>query len=185
MMNTQIAAIAKYFGKTEYTIENYCGLIGNLRVKLARYEDSVVVFKYSQKLNPFKQRVAEHQESILKTIDGLFSFNKKTFLQQYSITHYIAVDKKNDNKVSFYTTYIKNNKGRFPLDIKVFGRDEFYDVNFTVVSNDDGFYIAGLGDKRVDNLKEYFLLKNCHYDIKTMFGNVDELNKDLIDMCFI
>jgi hypothetical protein len=183
-MNTQIAAIAKYFGVTEYTIDNYCGLIGDLRVKLARYEDSVVVFKYSQKLNPFKKQVAEHQEAILNTLDGLFAFNKKTFLQQYSITHYIAVDKKNDDKVSFYTTYTKNNRGHFPLDIKVFGKNEFYEVNFTIVSCDDEFYITGFGDKRIDNLKEYFLLKNCQYDIKRMFGE-EEFNKDLIDMCFI
>lgn len=184
-MNAQIAAIAKYFGVPDYTIEDYCGVIGNMKVKLSRYEDSVVIFKYSQKSNPFRQMVSDHQDSVLNTIDGLFSFDKKTFLRKYSVTHYIAVDKKNDNKVSFYTTYTKKPREQFPLDIHVFGRTQFYEVNFIVVSNDGEFYISGLGSKRFVNLKEYFLLKNCHYDIQKMFGDVSELNKDLIDMCFI
>lgn len=184
-MNTQIAAIAQYFGVPDYTIDNYCGIVGDMKVRLARYEDAVVVFKYSQKSNPVKQMISDHQAAVLNTLDGLFAFDKKTFLQKYSITHYIAVDKKNDNKVSFYTTYTKKANEQFPLDIKVFGKNQFYEVNFIVVSKDDEFYISGLGDKHVVNLKEYFLLKNCHYDIKKMFGDVEELNKDLIDMCFI
>jgi len=184
-MNTQIAAIAQYFGVPDYTIDNYCGIVGDMKVRLARYEDAVVVFKYSHKANPVKKMIADHQAAVLNTLDGLFAFDKKTFLQKYSITHYIAVDKKNDNKVSFYTTYTKKTNEQFPLDIKVFGKNQFYEVNFIVVSKDDEFYISGLGDKHVVNLKEYFLLKNCHYDIKKMFGDVEELNKDLIDMCFI
>lgn len=101
-MNTQIAAIAKYFGVPDYTIDNYCGIVGDMKVRLARYEDAVVVFKYSHKANPVKKMIADHQAAVLNTLDGLFAFDKKTFLQKYSITHYIAVDKKNDNKVSLY-----------------------------------------------------------------------------------
>ncbi len=43
-MNTQIAAIAQYFGVPDYTIDNYCGIVGDMKVRLARYEDAVVVF---------------------------------------------------------------------------------------------------------------------------------------------
>lgn len=184
-MIKQIEAIAQYFGETEYSLDHYSGMVGGLKLRLARYENSVVVFKYPQKSNPFKKMVADHQDHVLSTLDGLFAFDRKTFLSKYSVTHYIAVDKKDDNKVSFYTTYTPKKNERFLLDIQVFGKEQFYDVNFTVVSNKDGFYISGMHCMELVSLKTYFLLKNCFYDIKKMFGDVEELNKDLIDMCFI
>lgn len=184
-MNKQIAAIAAHFGAKNYTIEGYCGIIDGLRLKLARYEESKLIFKYPQKQNPFKEKIAAHQNAILNTIDGLFAFDKKTFLSKYSITHYIAVDKNDNEQVMFYTTYTKKKKEEFKLDIKVFGKEQFYEVDFTVISCGDKFYISSVDSKSFVNLKEFFMIKNCRYDIKQMFGTLDDFNSELVDMCFI
>lgn len=184
-MNSQIAAIAKYFGTDTYTIEQSSGIVGDMRFKLARYEDSVVIFKYPHKNNPYKKTLENHQNAVLATLDGLFTCSNKEFLRKYSVTHYVAVDKKKDNKVVFYTTYTAKKNEKFLLDIKVFCREHFYDMNFTIVSDGDSFYITDRSGIPSSGLKEFFLLQNCRYEIKKMFGNIEELNKDLIDMCFI
>lgn len=184
-MNAQISAIAKYFGIETYTIDQSSGIVGNMRFKLARYEDSVVIFKYPHKSNPYKKTLETHQHEVLETLDGLFTCKQKDFLRKYSVTHYVAVDKKKDNKVVFYTTYTAKKDEKFPLGIKVFGREQFHDVNFTIVSDGDTFYITDRSGTPAHGLKEFFLLQNCRYEIKKMFGNIEELNKDLIDMCFI
>lgn len=184
-MNAQISAIAKYFGIETYTIDQSSGIVGNMRFKLARYEDSVVIFKYPHKNNPYKKTLDSHQAAVLETLDGLFICKNKDFLRKYAVTHYVAVDKKKDNKVVFYTTYTAKKDEKFPLDIKVFGRENFYEVNFTIVSDGDTFYVTDRAGNPAKGLKEFFLLQNCRYDIKKMFGDVEEFNKDLIDMCFI
>lgn len=184
-MKTQLAAIAQRFGISEYSIHDHFLMVGDMQLKIARMENSCLIFKYPHKQNPFKDKINQHQNAAIDTVSGLFSFDKKSFLNKYSITHYIAVDKNNNNNVLFYTTYTKKKEANFPLDIKLFGIDSFRELDFTVVSDHDDFYIAGINSKQFLNLKEYFMVKNCEYKIKSMFGSLDNFNTDLIDMCFI
>jgi len=188
-MQLQAQALAQFMGSTDYSIDGTSIHINNNKFSLLTCETNGYTFRIPAKFkHPDRYFLDHYIDTIANTINDFFvGLDAQSFLKQFTQTTCIVVNA--DMQVSLKSIFTKK-KQNLVLAIPLFEQHELNHVNFSIEKNDSQYITcmkSWKNNHQSHNLKHLYLLSNFEYQIKKMFGTLENIDScsDLLDMYFL